>query len=289
MRRLSCVIQVMRLPRDIRAYLLAWSLALCLVGLLPVRSLLAQGAVIRPDPAVLEIGEGQIETVNIVLENAQDVYAIDVQASFDPSAVEVVDANADQDGVQMIPGDFVKPDFAVRNTVDNAAGTLQYVITQVNPTEPATGAGIVLSIQFRGKMLGAQSTLKIDSVQVADRRGVKLVVQPQESTLIVVPPKPETPTPLTTRPEEEASDTTPAPALIAAPTAAVTPSPAPVASPTPIAGVLAAASVPPGDESLLWMIFIAALGGTILLLLFTFLVLRRRHASSPVPGNGRNE
>ncbi len=69
------------------------SMVLCLF-LLPAQSLWAQGAppVLRPEPAVLEIGQGQVETVSIVLENAQEVYAIDVQASFDPAVVEVVDA-----------------------------------------------------------------------------------------------------------------------------------------------------------------------------------------------------
>jgi hypothetical protein len=39
----------------------------------------------------------------------------------------------------MIPGDLIKPDFAVRNLADNDAGTLLFVITQVNPTPPASG------------------------------------------------------------------------------------------------------------------------------------------------------
>jgi len=268
---------------------LALSLALCL-ALLPAHPLLAQGTVVRPDPTVLEIGQGQVETVNIILENAQDVYAIDVQASFDPAAVEVVDADAGRDGVQMIPGDFVKPDFAVRNTADNAAGTLQYVITQVNPTEPVSGTGTVFSIQLRGKVLGAQSELKIDSVQIANRRGVKLSVQPQDGTLTVVPPKPETPTPVPA--PTTASTTEPQAAVTSAEaigTAIPTPTPVVVDSPTPVpASQPAAVGDASSDDSRLLMIAVGGLGGTILLLIILFFVLRRRRTSSPSSGNGRS-
>lgn len=284
MRRLSSVLQYLPSSQDYRSHLLAWGFALCL-ALLPVRHLLAQSAVIRPDPPRLDIGEGQVETIAIVLEGAQDVYAIDVQASFDPAVVEVVDADPNQEGIQLIPGDFVKPDFAVRNTADNVAGTLQYVVTQVNPTEPASGAGIVVSILFRGKALGAQSELTITAVQIADRRGMKLDIQPQMSALTVVAPKPETPTP--TSVDEGAAG------AVTAPTAttevAATPSPAPVVSPTPAPVALAAGpGAPSGDESLLWVISTGALAGTIVLLLLTFLVLRRRRAVSPAASNGRN-
>ncbi len=146
----------------------------------------------------------------------------------------------------MIPGDFIKPDFAVRNGADNAAGTLQYVITQVNPTPPASGSGIVFSIQFRGKVLGQQAELKIDSVQIADQRGVKLSVQPQNGTLTVVPPKPETPTPpAPTAPPESAVTDTLAAETAALSAAAATDTPAmatPTAETSPAATAAPAAS-----------------------------------------------
>jgi hypothetical protein len=133
-----------------------------------------------------------------VLENAQEVYGIEVKASFDPAVVEVVDADPDKEGIQMVPGEFLKPDFLVRNTSDNQAGTLHYVITQVNPTPPVNGTGVVLSIQFLGKALGQQSGFTIDFVDIVDRRGAKLSVEPQDGALAIVPPKPPTPTPLPT-------------------------------------------------------------------------------------------
>jgi hypothetical protein len=146
------------------------------------------GATIRPDPVTIELSPGQVTTVNIELENAADVYGIDVRAKFDPALIEIVDADPAQDGIQMTPGTFLKPDFVVRNTADNGVGTLQYVVTQVNPTQPATGNGVVLTLNVRGKTSG-QTELKIDSVQMADRRGQSLAVQPQNGIIRVGQPQ----------------------------------------------------------------------------------------------------
>jgi len=150
-------------------------------------------AIVRMDTPTFEVGLGQVETLVIVLENAQDVYGIDVRAKFDPAYVEVVDVDPAKTGVQMTPGDFPQPDFLVRNQADNQAGTLQYVVTEVNPTLPVNGKGTVLSIQVRGKKMGP-SAFTIESVEIADRLGKKLPVHGETGAIAVVTPKPPTPT-----------------------------------------------------------------------------------------------
>ncbi len=170
-------------------------LSLLLFGTAPAKAQ-SGGARVVFDPPVLEVGAGQVEQVNIVLENAQEAYGIDVRASFDPSVIEIVDDDPGKSEVQMTPGEFLKPDFLVRNIANNGDGTLQYVATQVNPTPPATGSGIVLSIRVRGKTQGASAAFAVTAVEIADRRGVKLPVQGGEGTVQVVAPKPETPTPV---------------------------------------------------------------------------------------------
>ncbi len=176
------------------------ALSLGLIFILPVAAdarAQGNGALVRPDPLALEVGQGQVETLHLILENAQEVYGIDVQAKFDPAVVEIVDADPASDGVQMIPGVFPQPDFPVRNTADNAAGTLMYVVTQVNPTPPVNGTGLILSIQFRGLAVGKESAFTIDFVDLVDRQGRKLSVQAQHGVIRVVPPKPSTATPPT--------------------------------------------------------------------------------------------
>ena len=156
-----------------------------LFGAMPPLARSQGAAVIRPDPALLEIGPGQTARVDIVLENAQDVYAIDLRLKYDPAVIEVLDADPAKEGVQAAPGAFLKPDFVVRNTADNTAGTLQYVITQVNPTAPASGTGVVLAFQVRGRQAG-ETPITFESVEMADRRGQTLAVTPSSGTIKVV-------------------------------------------------------------------------------------------------------
>jgi hypothetical protein len=231
----------------------------------------SNAATVHPDPTKLEVGQGQVETLNIVIDNAQDVYGIDVRGKFDPNVIEIADADPSTDGVQMIPGDFIKPDFLVRNTADNKKGTFQYVITEVNPTPPAQGSGVVLSILIRGKALGKQSSFTIDFVQIADRHGKKLSVSSQNGSVVVVTPKPPTATPTGNATPTLAATATITPAQTIAPTrTAVTRTPIPVR-----------AVQQTGNSFLLNAILILVAGGTclgtiVLLAFAAFLLLRRR-------------
>jgi hypothetical protein len=167
------------------------------------------------DPVRLEIGAGQIEILKIRLENADKIYGIDLQAKFDPAVVEVVDADSEQAGIQMLPGAFLKPDFVVRNQVDNTTGTLDYVITQLRPTPSASGAGIVMRVHFLGKTQGTSSKLTFTSAVIADRRGNKQPVTTRGAELVIVAPSPPTATPRPTH--------TPHPTNTAKPTAPTLP------------------------------------------------------------------
>lgn len=141
-------------------------------------------ATVRPDPAAVDVAAGTIQTIAVVLEDAVDVYGIDVRARFDPALVEIVDADTSKAGVQVAPGAFPQPDFVALNEVDNASGTLRYVITQVNPTPPASGSGTLFSIQVRGKA-GGDSTIRIELVEMSNRSGELLPVQTADGAIRV--------------------------------------------------------------------------------------------------------
>lgn len=243
-----------------------------LLGLAVPAAAQTGGAIVRPEATVFDIGEGQVETINIVLENAQDAYGIDVRATFDPAVVEVVDSDPAREGIQLIPGGFPQPDFLVRNVADNEAGTLWYVTTQVSPTLPINGTGVVFSVQFRGKALGQQTALVIESVEIADRHGLKLAVQPQDGRLSVVPPKPPTPTAVVT----------------ATPMAAMSLTPAALIENTPAPAEPATASVnPPGasasssSRGLLLGLAVGGGLGAVVLLGMAAVMLRRPQKRKP--------
>lgn len=191
----------------------------------------SQNAIVRSDPAQLEVIAGQIATLSVVLSDAQNVYGIDVSATFDPQMVEVVDVNPAKDGVQATPGAFPKPDFVARNIADNQAGTLHYAITQVNPTEPVNGSGVVFSVQFRAKVPSGQGTFTITSVDLTDRDGIALGVQPESGTIRIVPvgqTSPTAPVPIATP-----TATLAATPILATATPTYPPSPTPIVTNAP--------------------------------------------------------
>jgi hypothetical protein len=173
----------------------AWITMLILTAGFPAGNSQDGEALVCTDPVRLEIGAGQIETLQILLMNADKIYGIDLQATFDPAVVEVVDADSEQTGVQMQSGVFPKPDFSVRNLADNKTGTLRYVVTQLKPTPPASGTGIILMVHFLGKTQGSSSKLTFTTAVIADRRGNKQPVTTRWAELVIVAPKPSTPTP----------------------------------------------------------------------------------------------
>ena len=212
-----------------------------------------QSAVVRSDPSVLEIAPGETATLTVVIDDAIDLYGIDVRASFDPQVVEVVDADPAMDGVQMMAGTFPKPDFVARNVADNDAGTLRYAVTQVNPTEPANGSGIVYSVQFRAKASAGESPFTIGLVEMADRTGQLLDVQPESGVIRIMPAEQATAIAPTDTPE-------PATPVAESPTATSTETPVPAATTTkPVSPI-----VP-----------IAALALLVLIGVIVFVIIRR--------------
>jgi len=210
-----------------------------------------QPAVVRSDRAVIELAPGQTTTVSVVLTEAREVYGIDVRAAFDPQLVEVVDADPAREGVQFTPGTFPQPDFLVRNEADNQAGTLRYAITQVNPTEPANGTGVIFTLQLRARADSGTGSFAVTTVEMSDRDGILLAVQPENALIRVgsggsgTPSTEPTATPTSVATAANLSTPTPPPA--AAPVAASSSAPDP-ATPTSVAAMPAAPTVAPNLE-----------------------------------------
>jgi hypothetical protein len=94
------------------------------------------------------------------LENVQALYGIEIYLHFDPQTVQVIDArlalqHPDQEGVQIHPGDLPTADYVLRNEVDNDLGQISYAATQLPPSQPGQGEGIVAQIALKALALKA--------------------------------------------------------------------------------------------------------------------------------------
>jgi hypothetical protein len=110
-------------------------------------------------------------TAEIQLSGVDDVYGVQIALSFDETCLEVLD-DGGAPGIQILPGDCPQPDFVVQNAADNTAGTIEYAVTQLNPT-PACSGGLVATIRFRA-LLAATTLVQFTSSIVSDPLGAEI-------------------------------------------------------------------------------------------------------------------
>lgn len=114
---------------------------------------------------------GRPQAVDIYIRDVVGLFGADVRLGFDPGEVQVIDADAAAAGVQISPVDaFLSPDFVVRRTADNAAGTVWYAATQVTPSQPVTGSGPLARIDFRADR-PLTTAITVTLSQLVDRDG----------------------------------------------------------------------------------------------------------------------
>ncbi len=108
----------------------------------------AQGAAtVRVDPSTLSVQANAVANMAIRVDNISNLIAFEIHLSFDPNVLEVT---------SVTNGGFVAADIAVQNTFDNAAGTIDYAVAQMN-RPPAQGSGALLNIAFRAKAIGVST------------------------------------------------------------------------------------------------------------------------------------
>ncbi|HLF75471.1 MAG TPA: LysM peptidoglycan-binding domain-containing protein [Anaerolineales bacterium] len=113
-------------------------------------------AIVRVDPSVLSVRANNTIRVCIKVDNVARLAAFEIHLSFNPAVLEVT---------SLTNGGFVVADFVAQNTFDNAAGTIDYAVSQRNRS-PANGSGTLLCIVFRAKANG-NSTVTTRATQAA--------------------------------------------------------------------------------------------------------------------------
>jgi hypothetical protein len=136
-------------------------------------------------PVVTEdVQIGQTGIVEIRLDNIADLYGLHIRVTFDPDHVQVEDANPEEAGVQIVPGEFPPADFVAAHRVDNEHGVIEYAVTQTAPREPVAGSGVVAAIHFRGVELGATS-LVVEQALLSDKDGQAIAVSTTDGEIEV--------------------------------------------------------------------------------------------------------
>lgn len=122
------------------------------------------------NPSYRELAVGDVLTASVNVSDATDLFGYELHITFDPSVLHVVDMDLALDGVNMAPGDFVRPDFVAINSASNITGTADIAVTQVGG-EGHSGAGALAVITFQAVNVG-QGLVQFSSYGLSNSSGV---------------------------------------------------------------------------------------------------------------------
>ncbi len=138
-----------------------------------------------PPPGEVLAGGGEI-TVTVVV-TASALYGYQFRVTFDPTLLEA--AAAGFESAFLVP-EYTPPGWA--GAIDNLAGTVNFAATQLKPTPPATGSGVVAWVRFRAKTpspLPVITQVALQGVRMATADGVRLEpVSVYDGWVTIVPP-----------------------------------------------------------------------------------------------------
>lgn len=139
-------------------------------------------------PASATINGCEVIEVEVWVNAVADLYGAEVQLTFDPAIIEVVDADTILPGIQVENGGFLQePIFAAINEADNTAGTIHFAATQLYPTAPANGSGALAVIKLRAKSAGT-SDLDFTFTRLATRDTDELPATSVDGTVSTIAP-----------------------------------------------------------------------------------------------------
>ena len=145
----------------------------------------ATGILIQPSSSNVPVGD--TVTVDIRIEAVTDLYGVDVRLSFDPTLLEVQDADGNPaNGVQIEVGSFPAPDVVVNNEADNSAGTIWYAVSQRNDLhpDPVSGSGVAASVTFKGLAVGT-SPVAFTYQKMVKKDGEQITATTQDGQITV--------------------------------------------------------------------------------------------------------
>jgi hypothetical protein len=174
--------------RMVRSHLTRALLVFLSLGLVLYSAAAQTPVLLRVIPAEAQVVAGQTVDVAVEVVDVEDLYAFDVALTFDPSVVEVVDADPNVPGIQIALGTFLDPGFSIINEADNVAGTAHLAMTQLNPSTPKSGTGSLLVVKLRGKQAGTSSAISIVNGQLARPDGTLIPTAPPVGGVVYVVP-----------------------------------------------------------------------------------------------------
>jgi hypothetical protein len=147
--------------RKIAHLLLVGAGFVLLLFMSPVNIKASEGTHIIFEPPLIELSSTPV-TVNVKIEDVQDLYGLQLDLYFDPTIVTVE---------SIAPGDFLDAGFVLDPKIDVAAGKAFLAYTQLAPQPARSGSGTIAVLTLRQTSCAGLSPLKLANVILSDRDG----------------------------------------------------------------------------------------------------------------------
>ena len=144
----------------------------------------ATQATIVISPTVITTSIGSPATVDVWVQDVDDLYGGGFQLDFNPSVVKVQDANPFEEGVQIELGSWLARQQEAANSVDNATGEIDYFVSQSRPATAKDGSGILARMTFVGVANGS-SDLQFTRQQLVDDEETIISATTQDGQVVV--------------------------------------------------------------------------------------------------------
>ncbi len=149
----------------------------------PTPTVEPEGAVLKVEPVQLTLcdqsGSGEVN-----VENVEALSALQLEVSYDPAVVQVIDADPARDGVQVQVGDAFAGGFIAQNSVDPAAGRIVFAATLFGG-ERIDGDANIIGFDWQPQAVGV-ATINLENVILVDNLGQVIDFTPQNGTIEVI-------------------------------------------------------------------------------------------------------
>jgi len=114
-----------------------------------------------PEASSLNVGDEM--DLSIWVANVVNLYGVEFHLGYNPTVLQVLDADPAIPGTQIDFGAFLSPDSVAQNEVDETAGIVHFAISQNSPSPARSGTGVVAHLRVRAlaegtSMLGFSGT-----------------------------------------------------------------------------------------------------------------------------------
>ncbi len=147
-------------------------------------ALQSSDAIVTFSPAEQSLQVGDAAIINVQVEQAENLFAVAMNLRFDPTVLQVQDANPEIEGIQIGLGDFPNPEEVSENRVIHSTGVIDYAAAQVSTDQPNKSEGLLATIAVEAVGPGT-SDLTVVSIQLVNGNGDEIPTTTERGTISV--------------------------------------------------------------------------------------------------------